>query len=186
LQEVPGLSDIIFTTAFTTLIHRIFGEDYFVVRSIYFNKPGLSNWFVAYHQDLSISVNGQYKMHGFKNWTNKQGQWAVQPPAEILENMFTIRIHLDDTDEYNGALKVIPGSHKTGMRSRLPVDKGDETICRVAKGGIMLMKPLLLHSSAKTTNNQSRRVIHVEFSNRQLPAPLAWREAMQLPAGSFL
>ncbi|MGE8292195.1 MAG: phytanoyl-CoA dioxygenase, partial [Sphingobacterium sp.] len=32
--------------------------------------------------------------------------------------------------------------------------------CPVAEGGIMIMKPLLLHSSKRTSNNKHRRVIH--------------------------
>ena len=46
-------------------------------------------------------------VEGYGPWTVKQNQYAVQPPLDILENNFTIRIHLDDTDENNGALRVI-------------------------------------------------------------------------------
>ncbi len=62
---------------------------------------------VAWHQDLTISVNKKLDLPGYGPWTIKQDQYAVQPPLEILENIFTIRIHLDDTDEKNGALRVI-------------------------------------------------------------------------------
>jgi hypothetical protein len=41
----------------------------------------------------------------------KNGFFSVCPPEDILKNTVTIRIHLDDADEFNGALKVIPGSH---------------------------------------------------------------------------
>ena len=85
------------------------------MKSIYFDKPAGSNWFVSYHQDLTISVNAKIDLGGFGPWTVKQDQYAVQPPLQILENNFTIRIHLDDTDENNGALKVIPGSHLKGV-----------------------------------------------------------------------
>ena len=40
----------------------------------------------------------------------------------------------------------------------------------------MIMKPLLLHASNRTTNNNKRRVIHVEFSNRSLADRLQWSE----------
>jgi ectoine hydroxylase-related dioxygenase (phytanoyl-CoA dioxygenase family) len=51
-----------------------------------------------------------------------------------------------------------------------------EHVCEVEKGGIMIMKPLLFHASNKTTNNQKRRVIHIELSNQDLPTPLKWSE----------
>jgi ectoine hydroxylase-related dioxygenase (phytanoyl-CoA dioxygenase family) len=85
----------------------------------------------------------------------------------ILENNFTIRIHLDDTDENNGALRVIPGSHLKGIYRPETIDWAIETeaTCNVQKGGIMIMRPLLLHASSRTVNEQKRRVVHVEFSN---------------------
>jgi hypothetical protein len=40
----------------------------------------------------------------------------------------------------------------------------------------MIMKPLLFHASNKTTNNERRRVIHIEFSKHELPDGLEWSE----------
>jgi ectoine hydroxylase-related dioxygenase (phytanoyl-CoA dioxygenase family) len=180
LKELPEVRDLIFTQKLNSIIADLFGNDYAVVKSIYFDKPGQSNWFVAYHQDLTISVAKKIHTEGFSAWTIKEGQFAVQPPAAILENNFTIRIHLDDTNQYNGALKVIPGSHARGICRLKDSDdtKKTEIICTVKKGGLMIMRPLLLHASNKTTNNQNRRVIHIEFSNCVLPNSLQWSEKM--------
>ena len=54
-----------------------------------------------------------------------------------------------------------------------------ETVCEVEKGGIMIMKPLLFHTSSKTTNNTRRRVIHIEFSNQKLPNKMEWSEKVE-------
>jgi ectoine hydroxylase-related dioxygenase (phytanoyl-CoA dioxygenase family) len=91
-----------------------------------------------------------------------------------LERNFTIRIHLDDTDRNNGALKVIPGSHRKGVYRPETIDwsKETEAICEVPAGGIMIMRPLLLHASNRTNNHARRRVIHIEFSNTALPEDL--------------
>jgi len=112
---VPTVANLILTPRLTTIVHELFGKDYFLVKSIYFNKPGQSNWFVSYHQDLSISVDKKIAYADYTHWTIKENQFSVQPPVEVLENNFTIRIHLDDTNESNGALKVIPGSHLNGI-----------------------------------------------------------------------
>jgi ectoine hydroxylase-related dioxygenase (phytanoyl-CoA dioxygenase family) len=182
LKEVPGIQSLIFTKAFQDLIIQLFGEDYFVVKSIYFDKPEQSNWFVSYHQDLTISVDKRLDLKDYTTWTIKQGQFAVQPPINILEKSFTIRIHLDDTDENNGALKVVPGSHLKGIYRPDDIDweKEAETICPVTRGSVMIMKPLLLHSSSRTTNNRKRRVIHIEFCNQELPEGLRWSEIPEL------
>ncbi len=180
LKEIPDIKDLIFTENLKKVIREIFGEKYFVVKSIYFDKPETSNWYVAYHQDLTISVDKKMELQGFGPWTTKQNQFAVQPPLDILENIYTIRIHLDDTDENNGALKVIPESHSKGIYRPETIDWKVETenICNVRKGGIMLMKPLTLHGSNRTTNGKKRRVIHIEFSDMELPEALKWSEKM--------
>ncbi len=163
---------------FVNLYQSVCDENYFLSKAIFFNKPSQSNWFVGYHQDMSISVNNKVEKDGYTNWTNKSGQLGVIPPKEVLENTITFRIHLDDTDETNGALKVIPKTHTKGF---IRIDEnfekenlGEEYLCNVKKGGVMLMKPLLLHASAKSTSEFDRRVIHLEFSNKEIP--MNWLE----------
>lgn len=177
LFEVPVARDIVFTPTFISLFKQLFGDDYITVKSIYFDKPPASNWFVGYHQDLTIAVAAKADCAGFGPWTVKQEQFSVQPPVAVLENNYTIRIHLDDTLGENGALRVIPGSHRDGIWKHQPLAAETETICPVPRGGIMIMKPLLLHASRRSVNQQRRRVIHIEFSNYKLPAPLQWSEA---------
>jgi ectoine hydroxylase-related dioxygenase (phytanoyl-CoA dioxygenase family) len=178
LKEVPEIVPIVFTHKLNSIINTLFDDDYFVVKSIYFDKPGESNWFVAYHQDLTISVNTKTDIPGYSGWTVKQNQYAVQPPIDVLEGNFTIRIHLDDTNEYNGALKVVRGSHLKGVYRPENIDWSIETedVCTVKRGGVMLMRPLLLHASERTTNNKKRRVIHIEYSRAKLPNEINWSE----------
>lgn len=180
-KAVPTAIDWIFNDKLKSIVRDLFGDGYFVVKSIYFDKPEQSNWFVAYHQDLTISVDRKLSLEGFGPWTVKQDQFAVQPPIKILEKGFTIRIHLDDTDQHNGALNVIPKSHLKGIYRPETIDwtTEEEISCAVPAGGIMIMKPLLLHSSARTTNGKRRRVIHIEFSNQVLPDGLNWSERIQ-------
>ena len=180
-KAVPNAIELVFNDKLNLIVRDLFGDDYFVVKSIYFDKPEQSNWFVAYHQDLTISVDRKLSLGGFGPWTVKQDQFAVQPPVEILEKGFTIRIHLDDTDQHNGALNVIPKSHLKGIYrpETIAWTTEEEISCAVPAGGIMIMKPLLLHSSARTTNGKRRRVIHIEFSNQVLPDGVNWSERIQ-------
>ncbi len=175
-KEIPETLSFIFNKKLLEMIESTFGKGYFITKSIYFDKPEKSNWFVAYHQDLTISVDKKIEIEDFENWTTKQNQFAVQPPTAILEKNFTIRIHLDKTTKENGALKVINNSHSKGILRVENLETEKETICEVEKGGIMIMKPLLLHASNKTINNERRRVIHIEFSNQELPYGLEWSE----------
>lgn len=127
---------------------------------------------------MSISVDRKENVLNYQNWTFKKGQFGVQPPLEVLESIVTIRIHLDKTEKENGALKVIPNSHLKGIYRPETIDWTIETehICEVEKGGVMLMKPLTLHASERTTNQKQRRVLHLEFSTKQLANSLEWLE----------
>lgn len=178
-KELPQLKTALLDTKLLQIVRSLFGPDYFLVKAIYFDKPPLSNWFVSYHQDLSIAVDKKAALEGFGQWTVKSTHFGVQPPVPILESMFTIRIHLDECTADNGALHVIPGSHKNGIcrniSSAIPA-----TICEVEKGGIMIMKPLLMHASHKSVVEQHRRVVHLEFSNQPLPQPIQWLEKENL------
>ncbi len=182
LKEIPVFNNILFNDRLRNLIREFMGENYFVIKSIYFDKPEQSNWFVAYHQDLTISVDKKAAVQGYGPWTVKQDQFAVQPPLAILQRIYTLRIHLDDTDEENGALKVIIGSHLKGIYRPETIDweKETEVFCPVKSGGVMIMRPLLLHASNKTTNQKKRRVLHVEFSDVELPDGLNWAERIPL------
>ncbi len=178
INDIPELKKILFNNPIKILLSTLFKTNYFLTKAIYFDKPKESNWFVAFHQDLSISVDKKVTLKNYKNWTYKKEQYGVQPPIAILEDTVTLRIHLDDTNQYNGALKVIPKSHLNGILRNESKDwnTSNQYVCEVNKGGLMIMKPLTIHASNKTTNFKQRRVIHLEFNTKQLEPSLNWLE----------
>lgn len=178
LGEVPSLWPLLDTDGLRQLLAGLFPEGCHLAKAIYFDKPAGSNWLVAWHQDLMINVDRRVDAPGFGPWTSKVEGISVQPPVAILENIVTIRIHLDDCDATNGALKLVPGSHRRGVVPAAAVAPltPNPTTCVVRAGGAMLMKPLLLHASNRSTGARPRRVIHLEFASAALPAGLTWRE----------
>jgi len=110
----------------------------FPVRAIFFNKSAAANWLVPWHQDLTIAVRAKVDVPGFGPWSSKEGIPHVQPPISLLEEMLTIRLHLDDCDENNGALRVLGGSHRLGRLSSEQIRelraKHPETVCRLSAG----------------------------------------------------
>lgn len=175
LNNIPSLEKELFNQNFKDLVLS-FGAGYQIIKSIYFDKPPLSNWFVPNHQDLTLNVADKAEHNGFVNWVKKEDFYSVQPPIEFLENIITVRVHLDDTDENNGALIVSPMSHRNGIVRLENHQSSNGTICKVNKGAAMLMKPLLFHKSLKTINDKRRRVIHLELSNKKLPLGMNWKE----------
>ncbi|MBJ6118095.1 WYL domain-containing protein [Pontibacter sp. BT310] len=179
LKEIPTLKQHIFNENLCKIIREGFGEGYFLTKAIYFDKPPKSNWYVTWHQDVPINVVEKKEVDGFSSWTNKAGLVSVRPPLEYLQSAFTLRIHLDNTDEENGALKVIPRTHFSILSDAEVAElreSAESKSCKVLKGGVHLLKPLTLHASSKTLNEKHRRVIHLEFNSKELPDGLEWLE----------
>jgi len=148
------------------------------VLAIFFDKSPDTNWLVTWHQDLTIAVKEKREVEGFGPWSVKDGLPHVQPPAELLERMVTLRLHLDDADAENGALRVLLGTQALGkldsdriqsLRIEIP-----EHLCAAKAGDVLLMRPLLLHASGKSTSTRHRRILHIEFADFDLPGGLQW------------
>ncbi|MEN1680301.1 MAG: phytanoyl-CoA dioxygenase family protein [Planctomycetota bacterium] len=148
------------------------------VKAIYFDKLPEANWGVPWHQDLTIAVRRRADVPGFGTWTTKAGVLHVQPPASVLESVVTLRVHLDDCPAANGALRVVPGNHQYGrldaVQSVALRKQQGEAVCEARKGDVLVMSPLILHSSPRAEVATHRRIIHIEYSSQPLPDPLQW------------
>jgi ectoine hydroxylase-related dioxygenase (phytanoyl-CoA dioxygenase family) len=150
------------------------GPDAILVRSILFDKPLDANWAVPWHQDVTIEVQEKHEVEGFGPWSTKDGIVSVQPPSPILEQMLTLRLHLDDTDGSNGALLVDPGSHLLGKKHISDIKSAAPVTLECQAGAVLLMKPLLCHASNRSTSGKPRRILHLDFASNLLPEPLKW------------
>jgi hypothetical protein len=156
----------------------------------YFEKSPARNWLVALHQDLSIPVAERTEALGYSGWSDKDGRLFVQPPLDVLELSVAVRVHLDASDEVTGALKVVPRSHALGrLRPQEAFAArgmhGERSVV-VPRGGLMLMRPLLLHASSKVTGNGRRRVLHFLFSPSHLPSGVRWPPLAARPRSSAI
>ena len=175
LPEARALAD---SGAVRALVEPLLGRECFAVRGILFDKTPAAPWKVAWHQDLSIAVRGRREAEGFGPWSVKAGVVHVQPPAGVLERVLAVRLHLDDCDEGNGALRVLPGTHLLGRLGAREMEELKARVgamtCEVAAGGALVMRPLLVHSSGAPREPRPRRVIHLEFAAGELPGGLEW------------
>lgn len=178
LDVAPAVRELADSTSVRFLASAVLGKQIRPVRGILFDKIPDANWTVPWHQDLTIAVQARVEAEGYGPWSVKADVLHVQPPAEILENMLSIRIHLDDCNEDNGALRVIPGSHRWGRISEQDIsgirERCAEEVCVVAAGGVQLMRPLLLHASSPSRAPSHRRVVHLDFASVDLAAGLRW------------
>lgn len=159
-------------------LRELTGGEMFAVRAILFDKTPGANWHVRWHQDVAIPVKERREVDGFTGWSTKDGVAHVHAPAEVLETMVAVRVHLDTADSENGALCVLPGTHLSGKvdRARIGELKAEvePVLCEVGCSGLLLMRPLLLHSSMSGSSPSRRRVIHIEYASQPLPGGLEW------------
>jgi len=178
LLQKPEIEALVASAGMLELVQPYLEKKPRAVRGIYFDKTPQANWSVTWHQDLLVPVREKIQTDGFGPWSTKAGILHVQPRAHVLERMLTVRLHLDDTDETNGALRVLAGSHKRGVLASEAMDelcaREKAVSCCVPVGGALLMRPLLLHSSHKSSSDRHRRVLHIEYASGDLPNGLKW------------
>jgi ectoine hydroxylase-related dioxygenase (phytanoyl-CoA dioxygenase family) len=177
-KKISTISNLINSNLIQSKAEEVLGSKPMLVRAIFFDKTPEKNWLVTWHQDKTISVNTKIDISGWGPWSIKDNVNHVQPDLSVLNQMVTFRLHLDEANENNGCLKVIPNSHQKGVIKQSDigniVNAGQPLNCIAKAGDLVLMRPHILHSSSKSTQPSHRRVVHLEFSSYNLPTGLKW------------
>ena len=150
------------------IAQEVIGDGAMPFRATFFDKSPASNWLVTWHQDRSIPLKGRHDADGWGPWSVKDGVTYAHAPASVLEKVLALRIHVDESNALNGPLRVLPETHSLGVlddhqilklaAEREPVD------CVLPQGGVLAMRPLVVHSSSKSQTEMPRRVLHVEYA----------------------
>lgn len=153
----------------TAITEKVFGKALIPYKATLFEKTGKANWLVAWHQDTALPVEWIGNSDGWGALSKKGGILFAQAPTSALSKILALRIHLDASTKANGPLRILKGSHRFGVMSgdeiESAVKDGEAVECLVGRGGVLAMSPLLLHASSKTVANQSRRVLHIEYTD---------------------
>ena len=171
VMNLPGVSGIAHSASVLTPVQAILGKDAIPFRATYFDKSPASNWLVMWHQDTALPLLEKRQTDGWGPWSVKDGVIYAHAPAKALEQVLAVRLHLDDSNSNNGPLRVLPGTHLEGVLTDDQMHQLSETVesveCIVTKGGAVLMRPLVIHASSKSTSGEPRRVIHIEFASHR-------------------
>ncbi len=128
------------------------------MRALFFDKPPQNSWALPWRKDVTIAVReNRLPSPHFSKPTLRAGVPHVEAPVEVLNQMLTLRIHLDDVTDENGPLRVIPGSHRDGKR--------------------LVLDQMVAHGSNRSlpATHQHRRFLHLEFAaSPDLPDGYAW------------
>jgi len=179
LLSSPFVRQLIVSEPAVSLVDQI-STGSIAIRAILFDKTGNANWTVPWHQDRSIAVAEKINVPGFGPWSEKAGVTHVQPPVSLLQEMFTLRFSLDECGPDNGPLRVIHATHRKILAPaeiETSVRGGLESNCMTAAGGVVIIRPLILHASSPANSASHRRILHVEFGPPSLPGGLRWAMA---------
>ncbi len=178
LRRAPEVAEAAASGPALRLAQAALGSGARPVKATFFDKIPGANWKVPWHQDLTVAVKTRRAAAGFGPWTEKDGVLHAEAPQTVLESMVALRIHLDDCGPENGALMVIPGSHRMGKldpQARAATAAGANAMtCCASAGDVLLMRPLLLHRSSPAADPRHRRVLHIEYAATELPGGLEW------------
>ena len=177
LMSNPAVEKLAKDHRMVGLARCVLGCDAFPFKATLFDKSPDANWLITWHQDTALPLREKQETPGWGPWSVKDGVTYAHAPASALEKVVALRLHLDDSTDQNGPLRVIPGTHSQGV---LDVDqlnssaaKKNSVACTVERGGVIVMRPLIIHASSKSQSTLSRRVLHIEYAkSNAVPLPL--------------
>lgn len=170
----PLVESLVRNGNFNQAAKEILGQQCFAVRAIFFNKIAKANWHVPWHQDIGIPIRERKDVQGFTAFSIKEGILHVNAPMTVLQNLIILRLHLDPATATNGAMRLIPASHKSGRLTGPPPHHEQPVQPETMAGDILRLRPLLFQASAHSISDTPRRVIHIEYAAHDLPGGLEW------------
>lgn len=169
LMKDGTLADLALDHRLLNIAHEALRSPAVPYRATLFDKSADANWCVAWHQDVFLPVATRFVSSQWGPWSKKGGVLFARAPAWALARVVALRIHLDPSTFDNGPLRVISGSHSLGVLTSDEVSKiareRNYVECAVPRGGVLAMKPLLIHSSPKAITTAPRRVLHIEYAD---------------------
>lgn len=167
---LPSVADLAHSTALMKIARGVLGDGALPFRATYFDKSPNSNWLVAWHQDTALPLDSKHETPGWGPWSTKDGVNYGHAPREALQQVLALRVHLDDSTDTNGPLRVIPATHEIGVLTDAEIQQRagatEEIACLVPVGGVVAMRPLIIHASSKSESDLPRRVLHIEYASK--------------------
>jgi hypothetical protein len=166
--SVPLVRELAFDPRLMSMVCRFVGRAAVPFRATLFDKSGASNWLVAWHQDTVLPLRNRFEDRRWGPWSAKAGVVCARAPASALGDVVALRLHLDDSTASNGPLRVLPGTHNLGILTAADIEEVARDVaavdCLASAGGVVAMRPLLVHASSKVNDAKPRRVLHIEYA----------------------
>jgi hypothetical protein len=170
-----GLWDLVNHPTLVDYAVDLLGEDVVAWGSHYFCKLPGDPKVVAWHQDAPY--------------------WALNPTRTV-----TVWLAIDDVDEGNAAMQVIPGTHRLGAMTmrRTAAEEGNVLWLTLANldglpapvplplraGELSLHSDLLVHGSPANRSDRRRCGLTIRYAAASVRSPTGWNENAIIVSGS--
>jgi len=172
LMSQPAVAALAADQRLLEIASRALSAEAVAYRATLFEKSVHAKWLVVWHQDKALPLEPVFDAPGWGPWSRKAGIAYAHAPAEALLRIIALRVHLDASTSCNGPLRIVPESHRMGVMSEEEVLAFAETRhhvdCLVGRGGVLAMRPLVIHSSSRALSEAPRRVLHIEYAAESL------------------
>jgi len=171
---IPEVASLARGKELKNIAQTILGSNALPFRATLFDKSPASNWLVVWHQDTALPLRERREQTGWGPWSIKDRVLYAHAPARALEEILALRVHLDDSTESNGPLRVLPCTHRSGVLTDDQIHANAGKIlaetCLASSGCVLAMRPLIVHSSSKSSSASPRRVLHIEYASSRVLA----------------
>jgi ectoine hydroxylase-related dioxygenase (phytanoyl-CoA dioxygenase family) len=168
-MRLPAVTRIARSAQLMRIAQEVLGEEAFPFRATLFDKSPTANWLVVWHQDTALPLRERREASGWGPWSIKDGVTYAHAPASALSQVLALRVHLDDSTAANGPLRVLPGTHTLGVLTDESLHDLSTRVtavdCLAPQGGVLAMRPLIVHASSKSQSDSPRRVLHIEYAS---------------------
>jgi hypothetical protein len=175
LMSIPAVRRVAEDERLLDVARRHIGPSAVPFRVTLFDKSPRTNWLIVWHQDTALPLVDRRDADGWGPWSVKASVQYAHAPATALERVIALRLSVDDSGPDNGPLRVLPGTHRRGVLTDEEVASLTAEIppvdCCVRAGGVVVMRPMIIHSSSKATSERPRRVLHIEYTESLDIAP---------------
>src|SRR5687767_4048613 len=169
LMSIPAIEAAAKDERLLRIARKALGDVAVPFRATLFDKSARANWLVVWHQDTALPLESRNDSTEWGPWSMKARILYAHAPAWALSRVLALRVHLDASTNENGPLRLIPGSHLGGVLNAdeiLDFTRTREKVeALVPRGGVLAMRPLLIHSSSKSRGVEARRVLHLEYAD---------------------
>lgn len=131
----PIFAELLGSPLLLSIAESLCGVDFFPVQDFIVIKTLGDQNEVKWHQDVVTKAHGKTFMIGF---------------------------YLDSANDENGALRIIPGSHKSNL-SICDLQKMEYQSLEMEAGDVLIHNLKIAHSSGELTSFPQRRVVYFEF-----------------------